>query len=190
MKNGPAFTERFTSALSNLSLLSASLYLAPYVRDFVENVVSKTTGLPVSPMAQAAYSIAKEAIGYLGTPILLKAAAWGANQLSVFGWNKLKKQPQPQKDTHSVAPVVAEKDTQNLVAVPRLSATPMSVQERLDCLLSKRPQLQVMVEKNPACWTRLANFEQIEQNLTKLEALPEENLVALLTKISCLKSRS
>jgi hypothetical protein len=205
MKNGPTITERFIHSIGNLGLLAASLFFAPTVRDLVEKIASRTTGLPVSPHAQVAFVIAKEAIGYLGTPILLKGAAWCTQKLSAFGWSKLKKKPQPQKDTHPSSPPEGLrgdplstpeliKDTQmavaSQVAVPRLAATPKSMQERLDCLLAKCPQVQILVEQNPACWTRLSKFEQLEAKLPTLEACSEERLVDLLTKIGRLPSRS
>ncbi len=203
MKNGPTLIERFTNGMSNLSLLGASLFFAPTVRDLFEKMISKTMGSPISPHAQVAFVIAKEAIGYLGTPILLKGAAWCTKKLSVFGWNKLKKKPQLQKDTHPSSPEGLRRDTSptpeltkdavedtHLVAVPRLAATPKTVQERLDCLLTKCPQVQIFVEQNPACWTRLSKFEQIEQKLPTLEGLPQEKLLDLVTKLSRLPSRA
>lgn len=167
MKKGPSFTERLVNNASNIGLLATSLLSAPYVRDAFTTAVEQTMGQPNTPQTYIPYVIAREAVGYLATPLIIKAGLQMAHKAVSFFANKAKswfKKEDKASSTavaiRAVAPVIKSEPEIN-------EKTP---QQRLQQLLDSNPAAQMIVTENAAlAQTKLFNHTRLAALVSAVE---------------------
>lgn len=165
MKKGPSFKEQLVQNASNIGLLATSLFSASYVRDLFSSALAQTIGQPTTLQTYIPFVIAREAVGYLATPVLIKAGLQIGYKAATFLANKAKnrfwKEDKSLSTAVALRPVAAIK--------PALEITPL---QRLQQLLTSNPEAKIIVDSNVAlAQTKLFNNARLEAMVIAVEKL-------------------
>lgn len=203
MKNGPSFTEKLINNASNVGLLATSLLSAPYMRDLFTTAVEQTVGRPNTPQTYIPYVIAREAVGYLATPLIVKAGLQMAHKAISFCANKAKswfwkedKASSAAVALRASAPIktAPQKDKSPSTAVairppaPVIRSTPAAIiektpQQRLQQLLDANPAAQMIVNENLAlAQTKLFNHNRLADLVSGVEKFQPKQQVDFIVK--------